>query len=214
VPDGRPAWDDGSEPAGDLLEGGAAPRWWHSRVAALPPVGRRLAAAVALLAVVVVLVGVGMQWWRDRAVERELMQRVDIATSVGVWSSSSSPKGGSVGYFVVVRNDGPYAVEVESLAAAGGGMRLRMRGDDSRRIAAGEEIIAPLSVLLSCRPGARTPAWRFEADVRVRRIDGSAANRRVELADAASLFDVADTICRFSPGLVDKELSGPVYPGT
>jgi hypothetical protein len=194
----------------ELIEGGTGPSWWHRGWTALPPTLR----AVLGAAVVVVLLWVGLGWWRDQAVERGLRQRVVLdPPSIGVWSSSTSPLGGSVNYFVVVGNAGPRPVWIESLAASGPDLRLRLRGDDDRRVPPGEEIAIPLSVRLTCGadPGSATSG--LEAELLVRTQDGGSTARRVELGAAGLLRDVAGTVCRARPGLVDRELSGPVLGG-
>jgi hypothetical protein len=180
----------------EILEGGTAP----SR-------GRR--GLIGALAVLAVLTGVG--WFRDQAVERGLEHTVRLATTFGVASSSTSPPGGSVRYFLVVRNDGPRPLSVTSVDAAIQGLRVRMADAGERRVDAGKEIEIPLSARLTC-PAGGVGAARGElpATIAVRREDGGSATRHVALSPASLVLDVAATLCAVRPGLRDDELSGPV----
>ncbi len=161
---------------------------------------------------VVVLVGVGLLWYRDRAAERELARRVDLTASLGVSSSSTTPPGGEVGYFVVVRNDGPHPVEVTAVEGGTDRLRLTMRYDHRPRLDPGTVNAIALSVRLTCRPG-RTPV-ELPVELRLRRQDGGTTSRRVDLQPSALVGDVATTLCTVRPDLRDHELSGPVLrPG-
>jgi hypothetical protein len=217
VPAGRV--DDGDRSAGensgpwhgsgssgvDLLEGGTGPSWWQTRWAALPLVGRRLLAVLGIL----VLVAAGAVWFREWAAERELRQRVELATSLGVWSSSTSPPGGTVGFFLLVRNDGARPVWVTAVDGAGERVRLRMSDDGDRRVGVGREIEVPVSVRLTCAAGDGPLGTGLSAEIAVRRQDGEAVAERVELRPAALVLDVAASLCRVRPDLRDHELSGP-----
>jgi hypothetical protein len=179
----------------EVLEGGTA----------LPPRRRRL---LIVLAVVVVL-GCGGLWLRDWSVERGLRQAVDLTVTLGVASSSTSPPGGSVRYFVLVRNDGSRPLMVTSVEGALRGLRVRMRDAGGRRIGAGREIAIPLSARLTCSDGVGAGA-ELPAAIVVRREDGGSATRRVALTPASLVVDVATTLCDVRPGLRNHELSGPV----
>lgn len=204
-----PAADDDRVPAGvepppaEVLENVPEPFRWPRRRRMISRRGRRL---VALLAVLALLAG-GALWWRDRAADRELRQRVVLAATLGVWTSSTSPPGGAVGWFVLVRNDGPEPVTVTVLEALGGRLRIRTHDDRERRVAPGEEAGVPVSVRLTCATSDTAP---LRAEVAVRREDGGSVTRRPELSDAALVRDVATTLCSVRPGLRDHELSGPV----
>ena len=199
--DGRP------DAVGELFEGGTGPSVRQRLWAALPPVARALLVAVG----VVVLVGAGLVWWREQAVERELRQRVVLTSSIGVGSSSTSPPGGSVYYFLVVRNDGPRPISIESLDASAGGLRVRLRNSTDHRLAAGAEIALPLSVRLTCgRVPGTAQGSRLEPQLTVGNEDGRSVVRSVHPGAAGSLLDVVDALCRVRPDLVDHELSGPV----
>jgi hypothetical protein len=197
------------DPVGDLLEGGTGPsvrqRFW----AALPPAARALLIAVGIAA----LVGAGLLWERDRSVERELRQRVVLGSSIGVSSSSTSPRGGSVHYFLLVRNDGPRPISIESLDASADGLRLRLRNSSDRRLAAGTEIALPLSVRLTCGPPGTAQRPPLDPQLTVRNEDGGSVVRSVGPGAAESLLGVVDALCRVRPALVDHELSGPVLDG-
>jgi hypothetical protein len=180
----------------EVLEGGTA----------LPPRRRRL---LVVLGVVVVLVCGGL-WLRDWSAERALRRAVELTTTFGVTSSSTSPAGGSVRYFVLVRNDGSRPVTVTSVEAAHQGLRVRMQDAGGRRIDAGRAIQIPLSARLTCGDGFDATDGPLTAAIGVRREDGGSATRRVALTPAALVLDVAATLCEVRPGARDLELSGPV----
>jgi len=185
----------------DVLEGGTGPPWWES----VPLPARRLG---VLLAVVVVLAA-GVLWLRDRAAGRERAQAIDLVPALAVESSSTSPPGGRVSYFLVVRNDGERPVTVTAITGGDGGVLLSMLDDDARTVAAGAESSIPLSVRLTCA-GAGAGAGPLPAELALRREDGGATSREIALEPADLLRDVAVTLCAVRPGLRDRELSGPV----
>ena len=106
---------------------------------------------------------------RDRAADRELRQSVVLATTLSVWTSSTSPPGGAVGWFVVVRNDGREPVAVTAVEAVGDRLRIRTDDDGERLVAPGEEVGFPVSVGLTCAAHDATPLL---VDVDVRRQAG------------------------------------------
>jgi hypothetical protein len=191
-------------PPVELLESGTGPLRWRRHWDALPPRGRRLLAGL----VVVVLLGAGVIWFRDWSAERALERRVVLTTSFGLASSSTSPPGGSVGYFVVVRNEGARSLSVTGVEASTARLRLRMRDDWDRRLAPGTEAAIPMSVRLSCVPGRGETD--LPAEISLRRADGGSTTRRVVLRPAALVLDVASTLCAVRPDLRNRELSGPV----
>jgi hypothetical protein len=184
----------------ELLEGGPRPSWWGR----LPRRVRGPAAAVAL----VLVVGAGVLWLRDEAAERALARQVDLAASLGVWSSSSAPDGGRISYFVTVRNLGPRPLSVTGVEGTADGLHLRMRGEPLPPVGAGRDVGVPVSVRLSCAGPVEEDA--LTAEVAVRRQDGGAAVRRVPLESASLVLDLAASLCTFQPDLRDRELSGPV----
>ena len=185
-----------------MLEGGLEPPWWRRAWAALSPRGRRGLAALVVLAAVVA----GAVLVRERAADQERRERVALATTVGIASSSTDPPGGQVRFFLVVRNAGPLPVSVTAVEGTGEGLRLAMRDAGARSIGAGGEIEIPLSVRLTCPTG---PA-ALTAEIAVRRDDGGSTTRRVDLQPARLVLDVAATLCSVRPDLRDHELSGPV----
>jgi hypothetical protein len=183
----------------EVLEGGTR----------LPPRRRRLVLGLVVLAVL----ACGGVWLRDWSAERALRQAVELTTTFGVASSSTSPPGGSVRYFVLVRNDGSRPVTVTSVEASHQGLRVRMRDAGGRRIDGGREIQIPLSARLTCADAFDAfdaTDVRLPAAIGVRREDGGSATRHVELTPAALVLDVAATLCEVRPGSRDLELSGPV----
>jgi hypothetical protein len=180
----------------EVLEGGTPPSRGR----------RRLLGALVVLAVLVA----GAVWVRDRAAERELRQAVELTTRFGLVSSSTSPPGGAVRYFVLVRNDGVRPLAVTAVDSVSAGLRLRMRDAGDRGIDAGREIEIPLSARLTCADGIDAGRARLPAVIGVRREDGGTTTRRVELSPASLVLDVAATLCDVRPELRDHELSGPV----
>ena len=188
----------------DVLEGGTGPGWWER----VPPAARRLGVAVVVLLVAVA----ALVWARDRAADRERARRVDLATTLGVVSSSTSPPGGQVSFFALVRNDGELPVSITSIDGTGDVLRVRMKDDADRPLPAGAEIEIPLSVRVTCAAGDGRSA-PLRAEVGVRRADGGATSRVVDLEPAVLVLDVAGTLCAVRPDLRDHELSGPVLRG-
>ena len=189
---------------GELLEGGTGSSWWRRRWTALPRSARRLVLAVVVLLVAVV----GVVELRDRAAERARARVVDLAASVDLSSSSTTPPGGQVSFFLLVRNEGPLPVLVTSVRGSAAGLRLRELDGVQRRVTPGTRTAVPLSVRLDCRTYRGGDG--LTADVSVRRQDGGSAVRRVRPDPADLLLDVATTLCRSQPGLRDQEISGPV----
>ena len=193
-------------PRVELLEDGDGTSSWDTPAAPLPRGGRRLVAGLAAL----VLVAGGVLFVQDRAAERELRQAVELTATFGIASSSTVPPGGSVRYFLLVRNDGALPVSVTSVTAADTGLQVRMRDDGERSVAAGREIEIPLSVRLTCVPGAGSDRPSLAAEIGVRREDGGSTTRPAELRPASLVLDVARSLCFVRPDLRDRELSGPV----
>jgi hypothetical protein len=195
-------WED-DHLAGDVLEGGMRPSWSRRRWAALRPGTRRL---VVGLLVLIAVTAAGLEV-RDRAEERERAQRVDLTASIGVSSLSTTPPGGQVSFFVVVRNRGASPVWITAVAGSADGLRVRTSDDAERLVSPQGESAVPVSVRLTC---ARYGPGALDVDIAVRRADRESVTRRVRPAPADALFDVASTLCEVRPDLRDRELSGPV----
>ena len=193
-------------PGVELLEDGTGASAWDTPPAPLPRGGRRLVAGLAVL----VLLGGGVLFVRTWSADREARQAVELTVTFGLLSSSTVPPGGSVRFFVLVRNDGALPVSVTSVDATDPGLRLRMRDDGARPVGPGEEIEIPLSVRLTCVPGAGAPRPSLDAEIGVRREDGGPAFQRAELRPAGMVLDVAKSVCLTRPELRDHELSGAV----
>jgi hypothetical protein len=155
------------------------------------------------------VLGAGVGWFRDWSAERDRRQRVELTTSLGVWASSTSRPEGEINYFLVVRNDGDLPVSLTAADGAGGGLLLRLRDGAARRLAPGERAVFPISVRLTCGPGA-PGGDGLPTELTVRRADGGTVVRRVALQPAGPLLDVASTVCSVRPATRDHELSGPV----
>jgi hypothetical protein len=190
-------------PPGELLESGNT-RARRERWAALSRATRRLVVVLGVLCVV----AAGLAWFRNWSAERELRNRVALTTALSISSSSTTPPGGQVGYYVVVRNEGRRRVSVTAVEGTTDRLRLRMRDDAARPVDPGTETAIPLSVLLSCVPGAGEE--QLPVEISLRREDGGAVTRRVDLRPTAPLLDVVTTLCGVRPDLRDHEISGPV----
>jgi hypothetical protein len=157
----------GQGPGGETLQGDAPP----------PRRGRRV--ATGALAVTVGAASAGLVLGRERLAERDAREPVSLSAALGVRTSSTSPPGGRVDFFVSLRNAGRQPLRVTALEAGGEGLLLRGRLENARSLPAGQEIRVPLSVLLDCD---EAESWadpaRWVADVHVRRGDGSQAARR------------------------------------
>jgi hypothetical protein len=203
-PDPWQTGDEAAEPAGDVLEGGLRPPWWQHRWRALPRAARLVAAAL----VVSLAAGAAALELHDRAAEQALARQVDLTAHLGVSSLSTTPPGGQVSFFVVVRNQGPLPVRITSVDGTTGGLRLGPRDDVQRQVSPGGETAVPVSVRLTCP--------RFDGGaglttrIAVRRQDGDRVARRLVPGAAGLLTDVATTLCRSRPDLREQELSGPV----
>lgn len=211
-------------PGGDVMEHRAEPSAWERRWRELPPARRRRLTAGAVVALTAgALVGGGVQaraWLSERA-ER---QRVSLTTTVGVWTSSSTPPGGHVTYFLEVANGGTLPLEVTSVRASAPGLEVSARDGNARDVAAGEQILVPLSVRLTCadpsgpEPSGTASSGAAASGVRVRvdvtRADGGRTAQDLPLRQFPLVADVSQTLCSVRPDLRDYELSGPVVrPG-
>ena len=199
-----PAEDPGALPPGDLIEDGARPSWLRRRWTSSSRGARVLVVASA----VVLAAGAGGVQLRSWAVERELAERVELSASIGVSSSSTTPPGGQVSFFLVVRNEGARPVRILSAEGAAAGLVLRTPDGVDERVAPGADEAVPVSARLTC--AAYDEGEGLTAEVVVRREDGTPVSRTVRPAAARGLLDVASTLCAVLPGLRDRELSGPV----
>jgi hypothetical protein len=191
-------------PDGDVLEGGLRPPWWRRAWAALPG-GARTGLLGVLVLGVAVAGGLGL---REQAADRALARKVDLAVSLGLSSLSTTPPGGQVSFFVVVRNDGVRPLRITAVDGSAGGLRLRALDDVQRSVSPGGETAVPVSVRLTCP--RYDGGGELTTAVAVRREDGGRVTRRVRPATAELLTDVATTLCGSRPDLRDQEISGPV----
>jgi hypothetical protein len=200
-------WDVGGSPSDageDVLEGGLRPPRWRRLWSRVPRRARLLVLALAVL----LAAGGGVVELRERAAERALARQVDLAVSLGLSSVSTTPPGGQVSFFVVVRNEGVRPVRITAVDGTADGLRLRALDDVRRSVSPGGETAVPVSVRLTCpRYGGGA---ELTTAVAVRREDGGRVTRRVRPATAELLTDVATTLCGSRPDLRDQELSGPV----
>jgi hypothetical protein len=148
--------------------------------------------------------------WLTARAERD---EVRLEAALGVSSSSTSPVGGRVDYFVTLHNSGPLAVRVDGVSLATS--RLRVAGRrGATDVPAGGSRYLPLSAHLDCRlaePVVRSVA--LPGRVTATPASGRRRSVPVSMTGAAPLTDVADTLCRLSPRR-QAELSGPVLRST
>lgn len=180
----------------EVLEGGTT-----------APERRRHRVLMALC--LIALVAAGGLLWRNWAAERAVRQAVQLTADFGVDSSSASPPGGAVRYFVMVGNSGARPISITSVTASSGGLRVRAQEPGPYRVDVRGEVEIVLSVRLTCAGGVDANG-SLPATLGVRREDGSTLTRRVELRPASLVLGVAATLCATRPGLSDHELSGPV----
>lgn len=195
---------------GDLLENRAEPSAWERRWGSLPPAWRRRLSAGTAVAVAVAALLAGGDQAREWLAERAERQRVSLTTTVGVWTSSSTPPGGQVTYFLEVSNGGSLPLEVTSVQASAPGLALEARNDAPRQVAAGDLVLIPLSVLLTCPTSPSGAETGDRVRVSVTRADGGRTEENLPLQRFALVSDASRTLCSVRPGLRGYELSGPV----
>lgn len=186
----------------DLVQGRAATgrSWWRAE----PTRRRRL---IVVLAGALVA-GLALDRAADRLEQRALRDAVAVTATIGAASRSTAPGGGHVEYYLTVRNEGARPVRVDAARLDSARLRLRDRGEVGRQVPAGGSVDIALSVLLDCTgPAAPRP---LAGGLTVRPDSGRRRVVPTVFAQVAPLSDVADTLCRARPDLVDRELSGPV----
>ena len=181
-------------------------QWWK----ALPARRRRAVLRVTALACALGLAAGGLVQLRAWQADRERRELVSLDAAIRVWSSSSTPPGGQVTYYVALRNASPEPLEVTSVAASNSQLRLRARDVVARPVAAGEQILVPLSARLTCSAEADAGRGALRLEVGVHREGVRLGPQLPPLRDSALLLDAAHTLCGVRPTLTDYELSGPV----
>ncbi len=131
----------------------------------------------------------GLVQLRAWQADRERREFVSLDAAIGVWSSSSTPPGGQVTYYVALRNASLEPLEVTSVAASNSQLRLRAR-----------DVVAG--------PDGGPGALRLQVGVHR---EGVRLDPQLPLVrDSALLLEAAHTLCGVRPTLTDHELSGPV----
>jgi hypothetical protein len=187
----------------------------RARWSALP---RRRRAAVAVPAAVLVAVltaGVAVRQGQHWLAERSRRDDVALTATTGVWASSTTPVGGSIDFFVSVRNTGPRRVRIESVDSRESRMTVRSRRNLHYEVLPGTAVDVPVSVRLDCAgtglvPGPGDEAGPLRATIAADPLSGRRRTVHAPLARSPLLTHVADTLCAIRPGLRGKELSGPV----
>lgn len=199
-------------PETDLLEGGPesgvrsrlGSSWrFASRRQRIVAVGALL--LVTLPAVTVVVLLKARSWLE----ERNLRDQVSVTTTIDVAVSSTTPLGGRVDYFVVVRNTGTRDVRISGLAHTDARLRIRSRDFAPVVLAPGSTVDIPVSVRLDCT-GSPIGTATLLGTVAATPASGRAQDVPASLGRSLLLTDVAQTLCEVRPELTDRELSGPV----
>lgn len=186
------------------------PSWWESKVSAGV---RRWASIVIALAVGAALSAFGAAELRQALADHRQAQLVSLAVSLDVWASSPSAiSPGEVVYYLAIRNGGTQPLEVTSIRGFDLGLSLRSRDDATRQVDPGQEILVPLSALLTCTRAAGAPdvAPGPRIVLGLRRDGATLTPLRESLDGAGPLLDAARTLCAVRPKLRSYELSGPV----
>lgn len=186
------------------------PPRWDQRWQSMPARRRKALSVGTVLALAMALTVVGVVQVRAWQADRDRREFVSLGVSIGVWASSSSPPGGEVRYYLAIHNASAEPLEVTSVRASGDRLRIRARDDDARWLAAGREILVPLSALLTCSSAAGHGGGGLRVEVGVHRDDVDLGSQRLSMPDAALLVDAAETLCSVRPSLRDYELSGPI----
>lgn len=181
-------------------------QWWK----ALPARRRRTVLRVTALACAFGLAAAGLVQLQAWQADRERREFVSLDAAIRVWSSSSTPPGGHVTYYVALRNASLEPLEVTSVAASNSQLRLRARDVVARPVAAGEEILVPLSAMLTCSAEPDGGPGALHLEVGVHREGVGLGPQLPLLRDSALLLEAAHTLCGVRPTLTDHELSGPV----
>lgn len=162
--------------------------------------------ALASLAGIVVL----LDRYEERRAELAMADQVLLQVSLEVSSSSSSPPGGRVDYFLSVRNQGARTVYLIAVSFAAARFEATSRSTGETALRSGGEIFVPLSVALDCaRPDPPAQGAAVSALVSAVAASGRTQRVRVPLARASLLTDVATTLCGVVPSFAG-EMSGPV----
>ena len=199
-------------PETDLLEGGPesgvgsrlGSTWmFASRRQRLVAVSALLLLTLPAITLVVVLKA---RSWLD---ERRLRDEVSVTTTIDVAVSSTTPLGGRVDYFVVVRNMGTRDVRVSGLEHTDARLRIRSRDFAAVVLVPGSTVDIPISVHLDCT-GSPIGTAALLGTVWATPASGRAQDVPASLGRSLLLTDVAQTLCEVRPELTDRELSGPV----
>ncbi|MDP9219159.1 MAG: hypothetical protein M3P23_01300 [Actinomycetota bacterium] len=169
-----------------------------------------IAGSIALFAglpVAVVTADRGYDW----LTERGRRDKVALTATAGYWSSSTSPSGGRINFFVTVHNTGPRPIRIDSLRTAAARLTIRSPGGLHYLVLPAESVNVPVSIRLDCL-AAQVPVR--PDDVRSTIAADPLSGRRhavtTALSQAALFTHLADNLCRIEPGLRDQEMSDPV----
>lgn len=199
-------------PETDLLESGPEPgvgsrlgsTWmFASRRQRMVGVGALLLLILPTVTVVIVL---KTRAWLN---ERSLRDQVSVTATIDVAVSSTTPLGGRIDYFVVVRNVGRRAVRISGLAHTDARLHIRSRDFATILLAPGSTVDIPISVRLDCT-GPPIGTAVLLGTVAATPASGRAQDVPTSLDRSLLLTDVAQTLCEVRPELTDRELSGPV----
>ena len=146
---------------------------------------------------------------RSWLAERSLRDQVSVTATIDVAVSSTTPLGGRIDYFVVVRNTGTRDLRVTGLALTDARLRIRSRDFAPSVLTPGSTVDVPISVRLDCT-GKPIGTAALLGTVTATPTSGRAQDVPTLLERSLLLTDIAQTLCEVRPELTDRELSGPV----
>lgn len=177
------------------------------RWSALPPLHRAAIAALVGLPLAVVAADGGHDW----LAERSRRDTVSLTATAGYWSSSTSPPGGRINFFVTVHNTGPRPIRIDSLRTAAERLTIRSPIGLRYQVLPAASVNVPVSIRLDCA-ATQVPARAddFRTTVAADPLNGRRHTLATPLGRAALFTHLADNLCRIRPDLHDQEMSDPV----
>ena len=200
-------------PLSDVLEG-PPPMFRRLRAiwSRLPRLWRVVVATATIVAVGLTTVLFGVTRVGEWLIEQGVRDEVAIEAAIEVSSSSSSPAGGRVDYYVVIRNAGPRPVRIDGVEIVDAGFQItNKRALRQQDLQPGGLLFAALSVHLDCaRSDVVAEQDVLSGLIAVRPTSGRWRRVEAPFTQAAPLVNMAATMCALNPDLRSGELSGPV----
>lgn len=173
---------------------------------------RRVAVAAGAVVLVglplAVLAGGRAHGW---LVERQLRDEVALTATAGYWSSSTSPTGGRINFFVVVGNTGPRPVRIDSVESDPHRLTVRSLPNLRYQVLPGQAINVPVSLRLDCTVVEAAPlSADAPASIAAHPLSGRRHRVVTGLGHPALFTDLADNLCRADSGLQNQDMAAPV----